>query len=469
MHTNPEQNLGSSLYPNMSGEELRVVLLTGRPLDVPTFQEAILNNFRQTFQNKEALIKPPEAEQRRSFNELSYVNMMRYDLEHYGSVLPRTKEQVCNEFLTHICEAVDQSSKTDFVLRRDTDGLKYFKNGEWTSYASMLDTGLEVARLEADVDPRREFLYEWAVKNKQQGERMASLKPGEQYTWDSRYPEDMERKYDVAFLQKCGLQPARKMGFLYRAKALDNGYILLESQTVDRSDDAAFDAADKASKADPKISLESQVDAYDAVLTQKHGGKFRAGRRDVERRDNAWDKIQEHKDLIEYGLQEFQRLAASSLTGLALENRTKKHIYGVWALFSKRLNGEIQSITSYTQSEGMNESALRQIRAQVNFAFQDFAKEGRPMVGCGGDLTISKGEKDVFAMNSLDVFSSIFSTSERYEFNVDMFCVKCQAPPTPEEIAQNKTQKCGPCGLCKACDIAARRKEAPQLADALVR
>src|ERR1700679_3784113 len=143
MHINPEQNSGpSSLYPNLTGAELRVVLETGRPLDMPTFQEGILNNFRHAFEDYATTIKPPEVDKRKSFNELSYVNMMRHDLEKHGYVKPNTKEQVRNEFLTHICEGIDQASKTDFVLHNDADGLKYFKNGEWTPYASMLDSGL---------------------------------------------------------------------------------------------------------------------------------------------------------------------------------------------------------------------------------------------------------------------------------------------------------------------------------------
>ncbi len=462
MRTSPEQNSVSSLSPAVSGPDLRAALQTAQPIEMTAFQSSILDSFRRTFEDRATTIRPPEAE-RKSFNQLSYVNMMRYDIRRHGWVLPETREQVGNEFLSQICEAVDRSSKTDFVLRNDADGLKYFKNGEWTSYASMLDTGLEVAELEAAVDPRREFLVEWAKKNKEQGDRMAALQPGEQFTWDSRYPEEIEKKYGPAFLQKCGLQPARKMGFLYRAKALDNGYILLESQTVDRSDDAAFDAAQKAAEANPGISLEQQVDVYDGVLEQKQGGRFRAGRRDIERRDNAWDKIREHQDLIDYGLEEFERLARSSLQGIQLENRTKEHVYGVWALFSKRLNGEMQSINSFNKGETMAESARQQIRTQVNHAFDEFAKAGRPMVGCGGDITISEGKKDIFAMSGEDIFTSIFGTSENYDFDVDQFCVVCQAPPTQDEVLNNKTKKCGPCGICRPCDRKLRLKERPEL------
>jgi hypothetical protein len=458
MHINLEQNSVHRRYSEPGKPDLGITLQTGQSVEL----SVLADGFRQTIQDRAKIVRPPETD-RKSFNHLSYVNMMRFDLQRYGSVLPETREQVGNEFLSHICEAVDRSSKTDFVLRNDADGLKYFKNGEWTSYASMLDTGLEVAKLEAAVDPRRDFLFEWAKKNKEQGNRMAALKPGEQFTWDSRYPEDVEHKYGSEFLQNCGLQPERKMGFLYKAKALNNGYILLESQTVDRSDDTAFDAAQLASQEDSAINLDKQVKIYDSILEQKQGGRFRAGRRDIERRDNAWDKIREHKDLIDYGLDEFERIARSSLDGLELENYTKEHIYGVWALFSKRLNGEIQSISSYAKHEVIDGSILQEIRAQVNYAFQDFAREGKPMVGCGGDITISKGEKDVFAMRSEDIFASIFSSSERYDFDVDMFCVKCQAPPTQDEIEHNKTKKCGPCGLCKPCDVDARLNQGSEL------
>lgn len=77
------------------------------------------------------------------------------------------------------------------------------------------------------------------------------------------------------------------------------------------------------------------------------------------------------------------------------------------------------------------------------------AKNNRTYSACG--LSISAGEE-----NDSSSPQSVFggADAEKYAFNKEMYCVVCQAPP--KEGAKKKW--CGPCGICKTCDVHLKSK-----------
>jgi hypothetical protein len=177
----------------------------------------------------------------------------------------------------------------------------------------MLMTGLSVAKQEAQADTRREFLADWAGRDLLKGYEMDKLRPGEAMIWQSSYPHQLEERYGAEFLRSCGLVPDRKMGFLYRAECQADGSVVLESQTVDRSDPDAFAAVSAMLEYDVDADMEAMVRTYDGALFKKFGDYFYAGRREAEMDENAWAAIKQHEDLISYFMHGLENIARQDL------------------------------------------------------------------------------------------------------------------------------------------------------------
>jgi len=377
-------------------------------------------------------------ERAQSFDPLASVRMFRYDLERFGQVLPETRERVHDEELSFIAEAVDRAARTRFPLKRQGDDLAYYKNGQWLSYTGMLLQGLEVAKHEAQLDPRRQFLAKDAANDLGHLFQMRKLRPGQSYVWHSKYRQDVESKYGAQFMRECGRFPDRQMGFLYRAYCNDNGDILLDSQTVDRAtDDEAFAAAMQAAQGG---DLNQATRAYDTVLSRKHGAEMFAGRLGAEVNENAWEEIQRHRDLIEFFLNKLEAIAAMPLHGPALEEATKRHLYGTWAAFKQRLDGVASYVSYEPASSNMPVAHLAMLEREVHDAFTDFARAGRPLVGCGGSIEMLQGEQNILRASAEDVFRSIFGEEETDQFGSLTF--KCTEGHTNKRPRGKKITKC---------------------------
>jgi len=319
----------------------------------------------------------------------------------------------------------------------------------------MLVTGIEVAQQEAARDPRRRFLAERAALDLTHGYAMQQLQPGEQHVWVSPYPYQESEQFGDAFMQACGFSPDRQMGFLYRAVCVDEGQIVLESQTVDRSDDQAFETALAVVGHDKTADMDTLVRTYDGVLAQKYGGYFFAGRRDSEHGENAWHTMLEQRDLIEYFLDGLATIAQSRVDEQTLEQRAREHVYGVWAAFKRRIdsgNG-VASVGPARPARRFAEVAAsdwQSIDQEVAESFQEFVTAGKVLIGCGGAMSVSTDKNGVPTEGS-EAFSAIFGESggaESYKFDKKMYCVVCQTPP--KDGAKQKW--CGPCGICRGCD-----------------
>jgi hypothetical protein len=350
--------------------------------------------------------------ERKSYDPMASVRMLRFDIENFeDGTQPETRERVGEEELSYIAEGIDKASCTKFVLKREKGEVVYFREGEWRNYKGLLMTGLETARAEAKNDPRRQFLVGGASEDLVNGNIMSGLRPGEQHTWWSSYEHDIEERYGAPFMEQCGRQPERKMGLLYRAYCQEDGSILLESQTVDRSDPDSFNAIAIAVESNPNIDMGSLVDIYDSVIYEKEGVACFAGRTESERAENAWDEIHKHRDLIEYHLNTLEEIASRSATDEELERATKKHTYGVWAAFKKRIEGEAMSHTVPDRvyvSHQIDAHLHQLLEQETKSAFQDFAQKGVVMIGCGGGFAVVSGEEATMRASAGEVHTSIF-------------------------------------------------------------
>ncbi len=392
-------------------------------------------------------------EEQKSFDPLASVNMMRYDQERFGLVLPETLERISDEELSLLVEGVDRASRTEFPLKRIGDDLGYYKNGEWKSYTKMLLMGREVAKREALLDPKRQFLADAAVRDLSFGYKMRALKPGQQLVWSAPYPYDIEAKYGEDFMRQCGRFPDRKMGFFYRAYCTD-GDVILESQTIDRSDDAAIATALDYAAQNKTADMDSLLRVYDGVLSQKHGGNFYAGRRNAEWQENAWETILAQKDLIHYFLSGLEAIAARPISGWQLEEVTKRHMYGVWAAFKKRIDTGAGPIAFWSNPDGsMPVARYAMLEQEVWQAFRQFAAEGVLMVGCGGAITMLQGEGNILNAGAGIVFNAIFgnSISKDCEY-ISKECPMCGAEnvrTVDKGIGGNRRKISGSCGCSK--------------------
>jgi hypothetical protein len=383
----------------------------------------------------------------RSFDPLASVDAMARDISLYNDVLPETRQQIENEELSYLAEGVNMAARPEFVFKRDGDEFVYFDDGKWRRYGDMIETGLRVARNEARRDPRRWFLVESAQTDYYNYYQMRKLKPGEKYTWIAAYPDDQEERWGAEFLEKrCGLFPKRKMGFINQAFCGPDNSIVMQSQIIDRANETeALFNVETASKNDPSADLNKLVAIFDTELTKKYGGYFYTGRRDAKPKEDAWQQILTHQDLIKYLMDGLESIARSELPREQLEVITKRHKYGTWALFKKRLDGT--SWTLKSSNGGVeNQIAPEELLArQVREAFSDFASRGEVLIGCGGSIVIISGEAAIMDADSEDVLAAIFKSKAPGDCKfTSKECPKCHKKDIRTEARRGKYY--GECG-----------------------
>lgn len=412
--------------------------------------------------------RPVQSERQKSFDVLASIHMLRFDLQWNGEISPGTRERVYDEELSLLVEGVDRAARTSFVLEQRDGDLMYYKNGQAHSYTGMLLTGRDVAAQEAARDCRKQFLADDAVRDLYVGYQMRALSPGQSFVWASPYRYDVEAQYGEHFMRaECGRFPDRKMAFLYRAYATEDGHVVLESQTIDRSDDKALAAAIEAGQ--QGADMDNMVDINDVVMAEKFGNRYYAGRLGAEVRENAWDILQQQRDLIDYYMNGLENLARSDLYGDTLDQAVKKHTYGVWAAFKSRLDRRGGSVPmaehDMSRQTGFSLGARPTVEAaafyrsaqdaavahEVSAAFQRFSREGIMMVGCGGSISIARGEDALFAADPDDVFSGTFGKKKEADDDCEFIskeCPMCHAKNV--RTKSTKTSISGSCGCYKA-------------------
>lgn len=388
----------------------------------------------------------------RSFDPLASVDMLQFDLLTQNTIRPETMQRVIDEELTYIAEGIDRPLKTTFTLKEVDGQLSYFDSGDWRPYTGMLMTGLAVAEQEALDDPRKAFLVDRAAEDLAVGYRMQNLKPGERFSWHSPFPETELQQHGADFLRHLGFQPQRKMGFLYQATRLADGSLRLDSQSVDANNAQGYRAALLLAERNPLASIEDMRDAYDKALQLQSGERHYAGKRiGAEQCDDAWELLHQHQDLLDYLFDGIVAIAENSeLTRREQELAKKELTYGVWAAVKSRIDTTTIVSTRSTVPTTEYHHAAR-IHNEVKVAFARLQARGEVLVGCGGAID-SKADA-LFDKDPSDVLDDIFGKAEEpetsYDFDKEMYCVVCQAPPKRKD--ENK-KMCGPCGICKGCD-----------------
>lgn len=397
------------------------------------------------------LVEQRIEQQLRSFDPLASVDMLQFDLLTQNTIRPETMQRVIDEELTYIAEGIDRPLKTSFTLKEVDGQLSYFDAGDWRPYTGMLITGLEVAEQEALQDPRKSFLVHRAAEDLVLGYRMQNLKPGERLSWHSPFPEAELQQYGAEFLRHMGFQPQRKMGFLYQATKQADGSVRLDSQSVDANNAQGYKAALLLAERNPLASIDDMRDAYDKVLQLQSGERHYAGKKvNAEQCDDAWELLHQHQDLLDYLLDGIVAIAENTdLTRREQELAKKELTYGVWAAVRSRI--DVATITTHAAAPAAGYRHAAMIHNEVQVAFARLQARGEVLIGCGG--AIGSKTESLLDKDPNDVLDDIFGKTEEpetsYDFDKEMYCVVCQAPPKRKDEGK---KMCGPCGICKGCD-----------------
>lgn len=401
----------------------------------------------------ETLVEHLPEQEKKSFDIESSVNMFRRDLIEVGFVRDETKERVLEEDLSLVVEGIDKPSQTTFVLKRENNELVYYNDGKWQPYLSMLYQGHQIAKREAEIDPRKTFKLNRASDDLLDGYKMQNLSPGERHSWSADFPREETEKFGETFIKSEGFNPNRKLGFLYQAICNEDGSVTLQSQTVDRCELGAFKAVEEAINIDPELDIDGMTRVYDGYLSQQYGGYFFAGRREAEVGENAWQDVLKQRRLIEYHLIRLEEIARLPKHEIATAN--KIHLVSLWSMFEKNIIGKQVEFDPNSHLE-LTSSAMLVYRQAADNAFNEFLLSGKPLIACGGELIIEKTMKDILEASDKELFESVFGRkkSAEYSFDKKMYCQVCQKPPKKGETKKY----CEPCGYCQDCDKKAAAK-----------
>lgn len=394
------------------------------------------------------------AEAKLSFDPLASINLMRFDIDNFGSVLPETKMRILDEECSYFAEAIDRHSYTAFTLKEDPEkGLVYFDQGKWRPYLGLLMTGLEVANREAEEDHRKKFLADWAARDLQKGYQMESLEVGKTMVWDNPFPHQEHDLYGSKFLNDCGLQSARKMGFIYMATRNQDGSVTIESHTVDNSDEDAFAAARKLREHDREATIHDLVRTYDDGLFMKYGQQYFAGRlkREGQAEENAWEFVERHKGLFEYYFAELEKIAFSELQGKDLLRRKNNLTVGIWKLTKDLLDGQtfvgLTNEVAQNFVEGINVASEAQMSSLLQMALVRAINQGEALIGCGGSIVADMADADM-----KEVFNAIFgenksdSLSDAASSKTGIInCYKCRQPVAKKDVVKKDSWCCPKC------------------------
>lgn len=376
----------------------------------------------------------------RSFDVLASVDMLRFDLQVYGEILPPTAQRVLDEELTYMAEGINRPLRTEFTLPEEDGEPVYFNKGKWRPYIGMLMTGFETAKREAIADPRKNFLAVKAAGDLQIGYSLRKMQPGDTLAWESEFPEVACEQYGEGYITSFGFQPKRRMGFLYHATKNEDNSLTLVSQSVDNSDERAFTQAWIIGESGG--NMDAMLAAYDMTMMQLHGVNHYAGRRlGADSIENAWTALQRHKDLHGHYMEQLVDLASQTdMPRPDLELAKKRLTYGVWAALKARLDHEAFTGGRVQMSDTVS---ARDMDREIYWAYRSAIQLGEVLAGCGGVLSEEELETALLAASPEDVLRAIFGEDDATPRKLR--CTECHRESPREQVVQVKSWRCPHC------------------------
>ena len=382
--------------------------------------------------------------------QLASVYMLESDISLLGGVRQETLEQVYDEELTFIVEALDRPHKTSFIIDYSESANDFFnKRGDSLSHS--YQKGYEAAKKTAIDRPIYKFHEFRCSQDVKELEDLKALmkegEVGEAVVVLSPFPEEAYRSFGKENLEAIGYRPDRQMGFIRINRKVSDSQVEVTSISMDNSDLTAFKAVAEGMGVDVPLITSSDMylkyrartqltdeeitNTYDNFMSRKYGGNFAAGRRKIGE-ENAWDFITSQKNACEYYFSELQILA--SRHDLLIEERAELKealTAGFWARLSEAESNPIAENASLsTEFHGALE------RAESRY---------ETMVGCGGAIALAP--KSLLENSKSDIFSFIFSNSnhEKQWVWTKGLCRVSGCPSRPKRTV------IGPCSVCVGC------------------
>lgn len=404
------------------------------------------------------------------FDERASLRMFAEDIAAYeGQVRPETRQQVANEELTFVAEAMNAPLKTTFTLEMTEKGLV---NEQGKLFRRTLENGRRAAANRAQQKPNFECVARRAVYEKHEGDLVEAMMTSDEghntIVSVSPFAEEAYRKFGAEGVKEMGFRPDRFVAFIriYNKKSPTELEVI--SVSVDNSDLDAFRGllaqnglqVEADATSDDFLKYRLQLDlsrheqlqlptklvrTYDGWMEKMHGTKTKAGR-SVENEIEAWEFINSQPDLVEHYLDRLEALARIYPDDVASK---RKLAVGFWSALNQRLKRSQpgQLYEAHIPERDINQ--LMALDAEIHRGFRYAVEYRLQMVGCGGLIEAIGGDKDLLEGSAEDAISKVFDNKEAsYKFDKMMHCLVCQAPP--KEGDQKKA--CGPCGICRPCD-----------------
>lgn len=363
------------------------------------------------------------------------------------------EKRLYDDTTTWLSEVLDGQMRTEFDYQFDGREL-YGRDG--CPLKGIFKDALKDAQKLAITKPN--LAFELRRRWVEQGEyqdmiRMAKGELPDTMVVVSDFPEElMDSPTDVG-----GYNTRRKQTMLRVITRRIDGTLAMCSQSLDGSNRAGLEAIYRHLGFEPEagellgqrmyLDLPSDqrtyltdclMGVYDKSLTEQEGGEWYAGRRPADYL-NTYDFVCSQTDLLNaYCLQPDDVL----LYGLAaaLEDRLRQH----------RQPNSPGSVLYARSVETINYALL-----EMQGAGAEAKIANKTYSGCGATLFGSPNT----TQDELKEAGYGNKTTDQidYKFDQEMHCRKCQ--PTPKK--EDPKKMCGPCGICKSCDLKIRAKNRP--------
>jgi hypothetical protein len=372
-----------------------------------------------------------------------------------------------NDTITWAAEMLNGSMRSTFEYTLVDDEL-YGEDGG--ALSEIFDESIIDAEVTARKKPN--LLFELRRRLIERGElndivSMAKGKAPNTMVVLSDFPEElMNSTKDVG-----GYNVTRKQTMMRVIARQRDGSIRMTSQSLDGSNREALEGiyqafgtkpregelleqriyADLASRQQDQL-VDSLRGIYDNSLTKQRGGSWHAGIATANGRkvEDTYEFAKKQGDLVDWFVSE--KVADSA--------KAESLRFSFAATMSARYERDVENLPSssqqeqytYVQSTGGAHRVPQTLAAEMQTATLDAMYAGKTFSGCGtsakADAGLSLAEQQLRELGFGNLTTGDEDDEESYEFDYEMFCEGCQAPPKKGE----KMKKCGPCGFCSECD-----------------
>lgn len=363
---------------------------------------------------------------------------------------PYNPEQALyDDTTTWLAEVLDGNMRTEFCFGYDGQEL-YGQDG--SPLGKVFYDSISDAECLAEEQPNLLFELRRRHLEYQEYQEMLEMAKGERPNTMivvSDFPPELMQSYNSV----GGYNVSRKQTMLRIITARPDGSLNICSQSLDGSNRTALEKIYHSFGMEPEVNQEllgqrihlnvTEEDqklladrltrVYDESLSEQFGGQWHAGRNQASN-INTFDFVRMQDDLLQVFLEDEDA-----------KNNPKDAIYSLAAAMEKRFLLTSTSFTQVFNTPSMHHSTDR-IRAELMIAGQEAKQSGKTFSGCGMSLGSSNAQME--ATEELG-YGNKTSKESSYKFDKYMHCVVCQAPPKDNE----SKKMCGPCGICKACDI----------------